>query len=196
MKKYSKEEAVELINDYRKMLFGLPFSEFTDIEPHDEFLREKGLLQEPLEVGKWYYHKGNTFSEETSFFCITSFGKTGHVYGYGFNEKQEWIVEDTENGTSCMSNDASKKYLVKATDEEVKEALIAEAVKNNYRRDKMDMFSYNTTYNQLMITYNGGGARIIYDNGVWRENKTNTTLNNLKKKYKELGKEIDELECE
>lgn len=130
--------------------------EICNHETLQQFKIDNGLIKEPkpkLEVGKWYYHKGNTFSDETSFFCITSISERGNVYGYGFDEKNEWIKEIKENGSTCMSNDVAKKYLVQATDKEVLEALTKEAEKRGFILNEticVDSTPINKDWNECM----------------------------------------------
>lgn len=77
-------------------------------------------FKKELEVGKWYKMKGNIH-----FLCNFN-GKIGNNGdSYGFNLVGEWT-----NDSMCFQN--CDTY-VEATDEEVEEALIAEAKKKGYK---------------------------------------------------------------
>jgi len=108
--KYTEKEVVELFNEYHKWTHLV-----TNV---NEFLKEKGLIKEEFEVGKWYKHTAN--NHEGLVFCVN---KNKYVGGYGFNSSGFW--ED------CIS--FSKDWLTPATDKEFETALIKEAKKRGFK---------------------------------------------------------------
>jgi len=200
MKTYTKKEVEELFNE---------FADNYGRNSYKEFLKAKGITG--LEVGKWYKHKGNTFSDETSLFCMTSTSESGAVYGYGFNERGEWLVEECHNSDTCMSNSVSKKYLVEVIHEEVEEALIREAKKRYKIGDRFLCLEHGTISSVCQLEdwsnignnentlWNDGGEEMVskehdnalmFKNGKWAtiiDEAKEMTVEEISKK---LGYEI------
>jgi len=96
MKKYTKEEVVELFNEYCE-------SCYYDNNGKDDFLKSKGLIEQ-FEAG-WYKNKyGLVYFNED---------KDG-LYGFDYGK---WVAE------KCYFDESN---ITKATDKEVEEALIKE----------------------------------------------------------------------
>ena len=96
------------------------------IENKDKTLKEmfKGVFEVELEVGKWYKHK-----ELEYIFCFN--GCYEHYSQYGFT-KRDWSI-----------NISSDKYhlhnFIPATEEEVKTALVNEAIKLGLLNEKINI---------------------------------------------------------
>lgn len=130
-------------------------------------LKIKGLIKEELKVGKWYKYSDS----EGFLFCITNVQNDG-VEVYGFNSWGNWIDEG-----SYFS-----EYLIPATDQEVRNALIKEAKKRRFKKEvkanlkncdnsfannvkiKNNNFRYSINQNWLAID-----GFIIFKNGKWAE---------------------------
>lgn len=105
---FSKKEVRELLSEFNG---SMPWS--NEIDKHctyGRFIKEKGLLEEELEVGKWYKSINHLF-------CCTSINDSGIPEGYGIVNGKRWF------------NHASKILFshVLATNKEVEESLIKEA---------------------------------------------------------------------
>jgi len=143
---YSKKEVVELFND---------FSENYGRNSYKEFLKEKGLIEPELVIGKWY-----------------NYGKDLLVWNggdltYGFNQGVDYL-----NGAYFTVDDATP-----ATDKEVSDALIKEAKKRGFKEGAKfsclsklskfkvgDVIEYWFEANMLWL-----GSYLIFDNGKWAE---------------------------
>lgn len=187
---FTKEQVRETVEEYREMLFGLPFMNFTDKKPHEDFLKEKGLTDE-LEAGKWYKMGLSILNyKETIDGVINCYGLSAGI----------WY----ENITCGRS----PEYFIEATPEEVEKALIEEAKRRglNFQTRKLftmlsaydgeevhhfiisNTMKFNSSLNRLYLDHVG-----IFSNGKWAE-IVSEELTELKKKYKELGETIDKLE--
>jgi hypothetical protein len=156
------------------------------------------LFEKKLEVSKWY--KG--FSELGSPFLGVYDVKESSDISYGFwNE----IWSTNKNGLIRLKDAESYE---KATEEEVKEALIKEAKKRGFKEGSKtkgtnldteistltEGFEYSINSNELKANCNGDFyiKRIIFSNGKWAE----IISNPIKEKINELQKQIDELKKE
>lgn len=140
------------------------------------------LKSEPkLETGKWY-------KNESQLFCLTKL-HGGQTYGYGFQNEEWKVFEDTSIGGWTFDNERTNKP---ATNEEVEAALIKEAKKRGFKsgaliKSKYDVwlkeggvrFEYknktlimhserSSTPNDGYVSKNGGHLT-IFSNGKWAE---------------------------
>lgn len=121
-----------------------------------------------LKTGKWY--KSN---EEHSFLgYITAISEREFNY-YGFNSAGKWVDKDFYRFTDF-------KYLIPATDEEVKQALIAEAERRGYKKGAVfysakyndgtigDSYGINWHFedNKLYLNHPNG---VVFYKGKWAE---------------------------
>ena len=151
-----------------------------------------------LEVGKWY--KGNV--DFNSLIYITNLENKGkyfkiNYYGFTFGEYKE----------STISNLDHEKSLTLATEEEVKTALVNEAVKRGFELGKKvkwnfegsegykcsnitkDYFEYFVNENKLELS-----CGIIFNNGKWATLITEPTEKELLgDKIKDLEKNLEEV---
>ena len=104
---YSKKEVVELLKDFKyKNLLSRRFDEtFTKL------LKEKGLIESELEIGKWYHYGTDLLVWN------------GGDSTYGFNQGVDYL-----NNAYFTVDEA-----IPATDKEVEEALIKEAKKRGFK---------------------------------------------------------------
>tara|TARA_R110001632_G_scaffold34101_1_gene87145 strand:+ start:2091 stop:2633 length:543 start_codon:yes stop_codon:yes gene_type:complete len=152
--KYTKEEVVELFNEFDKELPNTSKYKFIT----NNFLKEKGLIKEEFEVGKWYKSKNHNITA-----CYVD---EHNNYGVSFGVwKDAMILNYFEAWTL-------------ATDKEVETALIKEAKKRGFkegvkyncnnvmgRKDEVlcgkVIFDYD--YNGLFCSSNGW----IFEDGKW-----------------------------
>jgi len=137
-------------------------------------LKEKGLIKEEFEVGKWYKA---TNSQALCF--IVSFPNRGikdECEVYGFDISGDWI-----GGTNCYGSITNE--FVKATDKEVEEALVKEAKKRGFKgNSKLKMFSeydeqyevsteffFSMDHNVLYMGNPCFSNRTIFKDGKWAE---------------------------
>lgn len=190
MKNYTTEEK-QMINDvldsYRKLIFSLPFSSVIDIEPHEQFKRDSGLLNE-LEVGEWYKCEK---SKAIIYYRVDGWDN------YGFNNSGEWTKE------YCLSSDST--IWTKATHEEVETALIAEAKKRGFKEgvtikvahvnEEEKLYEFNPYLNDDNILYSqskcniNGAERTLFYNGYWAT-IINTELTELEEQYSKVEAEL------
>ena len=116
--KYSKEEVVELFNEAEKRCH-----EKGHYISFKYFLKEKGLIEEEFEVGKWYKKSDDWL------ICITDLSpnKSG-CSAYGFYEN-DWNGSKNWEKSNALCLNGFKP----ATDKEVEEALIAHAKKLGFK---------------------------------------------------------------
>ena len=108
--KYTKEEVVELFNEFDKELPNTSKYKFIT----NNFLKEKGLIKEEFEVGKWYKSKNHNITA-----CYVD---EHNNYGVSFGVwKDAMILNYFEAWTL-------------ATDKEVEAALIKEAKKRGFKK--------------------------------------------------------------
>ena len=145
----------------------------------NDYAKNKGILPQ-LEVCKWY--KGSDkYPKLLS--CVTSVEERTYYY-YGFNVCGEWVENDHYDYIDDV-------VLSEATDEEVLEALTKEAEKRGhgylyYKYIDDTLIGYYKDYSGDVLFYDGEWTTII--------DELNQELEALKKKYQELGKEIENLE--
>jgi len=170
MKKYTKEEVVELLKEYQEYPYLV-----------DRFLKEKGLIKEELEVGVWYVPVD---------YGVKAFNYQGGS-SYGFDVRGFWQSElDADN----LLNEYTK-----ATDEEIESLLIEEAKKRGlvegfeymsmifnrlHQVESYDIYNYNITRDTLYA-----GDNSIYNSGKWATPITSEEMT-LKDVCKELGRNI------
>ena len=133
-----------------------------NIDLFEEKLKEKGLIKEELEVGKWYKHSSNNI-----FYC-TAINKIGKPLGYGIDGVGRWIKEDM----GCINGWGGNGEL--ATNKEVETALIKEAKRRGFKEGvKIKGRDYTTTGD---FFFSGGNLFIgmqqfsnicILEDGVW-----------------------------
>lgn len=117
--KEQKEYVVELLTDLTciRYTYGMPISKA------DEYIISKGLIKPKLEVGKWY-----SWSDKcVNVLWLVTEINDNEINGYGFLNS-EWVSESTLY-RGLRNYKEAIECLTPATDEEVKEALIAEAKK-------------------------------------------------------------------
>ena len=112
MKKLNKEQLEAVIDSFREYLNN------GDVIFRDA-LKEKGLIEEEFEAGKWYKHCSGGF-----WFIQKSIENGQHIV-YGFDADMEWIEE--------WEVFLNSSVLTKATDSEVSTALITEAKKRGFK---------------------------------------------------------------
>lgn len=164
-----------------------------NIQGFESKLKEKGLIKEELEVGKWYKYSDS----EGHLFCITKV-ETDGVEVYGFNSWGNWIDEGMY----------SSKNLIPATDQEVNDALIKEAknrgfkegvivdksnlnhfVNNNphvLHREYSDLFEYRAAgknYRDVLFCC----GTCIFEDGKWAEIIEEKKERTIEQIEKELG---------
>ena len=127
---YSKEEVVGLIKEYGDGML-----------PYHLFLKEKGLIEPELEIGKWYKRSLGTL------ICYN--GNTDLMSGYGFNMNGDWT-----NGNFPFGDEWCE--WTEATDKEVETALIKEAKKRGFKEGasvtiKADWISDGSTASNHML---------------------------------------------
>lgn len=177
---YSKEEVVELFEEFSQGWVDGDY--WLSKEGVPKFLREKGLIQPKLEVGKWYKTSFNNI-----YYCTSVFGS--HITGYGF-DTGIWL-----DSISCPNH-----YIAtEATEEEVKAALVKEAKRRGIKRDNFYCLIHDTPSNGSTWDYAYGrlfiGEQCCFSGGKWAEPiKESNELRELKKSYKELGEKINKLE--
>ena len=148
---YSKEEVVELFND---------FSENYGRNSYKEFLKEKGLIEPELEIGKWYHYGTDLLVWN------------GGDLTYGFSLGVDYL----NNAYFTVDN------ATPATDREVEEALIKEAKKRGFKEgvkfetlDGSEVTFENTKvferaiafFNDHTEMYENGGC--FFKDGKWAE---------------------------
>ncbi len=157
----------------------------TDLKQRIE--KELPDLFNKLEVGKWYKSSGG---------CLFNYQKNDNVYGFFIDGK--WTFKNWE----WIGNN-----VILATEEEVKTALINEAVKRGFELGKKvkwnfegsegykcsnitkDDFEYFVNKNKLELSYD-----IIFDNGKWATLITEPTEKELLgDKIKDLEKNLEEV---
>ena len=106
MKAFTKSQKKEIVKLFKEYDERVPFH-------YEEFLEEKGLIEEEFEVGKWYRDECGE-----RIYCIKSI-ESNKKYYFGIL-RNEW-KEDFAN------NSFWNHYMVPATNKEVEEALIKEA---------------------------------------------------------------------
>ena len=101
-----------------------------------DFLREKGLLEPELVVGKWYKSPFNVSKDSLE--CVAYFQGWGNET-YGINIGIDFISDAYwfANWSSTIDD------WVPATDDEVKEALIAEAKKRYKTGNRVELMGVN-----------------------------------------------------
>ena len=127
-----------------------------------EHLKQKGLIKEDFELGKWYKHSsgGYWFLKE-----ITD----EDLIIYGFTCMMKWINES-------LRDKSALRHLAPATDKEVETALIKEAKKRGFKEGMVNIncllggrewdddcgygFDFNGDYLEL-------GAATIFKDGKW-----------------------------
>ena len=141
---------VELMDEWQSLVFRNHFNK----QDFEQFKRDKGLIEPELQEGEWY--KVNDDNNSYLFNHQKGFDS------YGFFEG-EWVYDKWSTELSKWHGASVKS----ATDEEVQTALIKEARNRGYVEDRGDIFSL--IGNALMISYNGGGVKVVFENGRWAE---------------------------
>jgi hypothetical protein len=160
MKTHTDKEVVELFNEYNNKY------SVSNLDNHriPRFLKEKGLVEE-LEVGTWYK------SHINELFCIIHHESDTWYNCYGFTSCGMFYNNRTRN------LDTHRK-LIKATPQEVEQALIKEAKKRGFKEgvscywddenvthdDMSGVIIYRHESNYL--TMNGD---IFYEDGKWAD---------------------------
>lgn len=155
-----------------------------------------------LEVGKWYkvIDKTNQFTKNE--FALIYFDNNENHFGISF--RQKWTIKFV-NLLEVLKIDTDEVVL--ATEEEVKTALVNEAVKRGFELGKKvkwdfngfegykcsnitkDNFEYFVNENKLELSYG-----IIFDNGKWATIITEPTEKELLgHKIKDLEKNLEEV---
>jgi len=177
---YSKEEVVELFHEFYDDWInnGATLSN----RGYQKWLKEKGIIEPELEVGKWYKSEGTKL--------LFNYQEGDYIYGF-FDYK--WI-------------EAAWEW----DDTEVEEALIAEAKRRGFKKgcsfvplnnDLLIREYESPTSNSFVyfdcsigLTMSDDYSNVsIFNNGKWAEIIENPELEALEKKYKELGEEIDKM---
>ena len=175
--KYTEKEVVELFNEYHKWTHLV-----TNVK---DFLKEKGLIKEEFEVGKWY--KSNTN-------CLLNYVSNERCYG--FNYLGNW-VNNNEGWNDCYDWEL-------ATDKEVEDALIKEAKKligkgvvkclhecdDIYSMEDVNYFDWD---GKCLRVYLKGSLCCVFDEGKWatiieepKVDKMNEVLNKAIKELRAL----------
>ena len=183
MKKYTEEEVIELFEEYLEWKVSGQY--YGKMSHPNFFLKEKGLIKDNLEVGKWYW-----LDNDKSFLYFY----TGKSVTYGFNIAGTW--SDTLSECDKISGNE-----IEATKEEVEEALIKEAKKRGFKegvkiygRDYTVINNFFTRiFNNDLCLFMGSelGKNIcIFEHGKWAsiiEEAKELTIEQLQK---ELGYKI------
>jgi len=192
---YSKEEVVELFHEFYDDWInnGATLSN----RGYQKWLKEKGIIEPELEVGKWY-------KSGKRLVCYSgTYEKKDMMCGYGFGIGGRWRSGKT---TTYGHSSAFRE----ATHEEVEEALIAEAKRRGFKKgcsfvplnnDLLIREYESPTSNSFVyfdcsigLTMSDDYSNVsIFNNGKWAEIIENPELEALEKKYKELGEEIDKM---
>ena len=137
-----------------------------------EFLPE--AFENKLEVGKWYKSKYN----KTKILFFTKKETCSYDMGYGFN----YLGIYKEKNFNLLGSATYEFEL--ATEEEVKEALINEAIKRGYKKGvkckfgtskeirtiETNKFFFDFNSNKLYLRHSSGdNADEIFRNGFWAE---------------------------
>lgn len=186
------EYACKLIDDFSKFVGCTTFEDFMSRDYIEQFKKDKGLIP-TLEVGKWY----NGIEKDGNPKCIAMFKGWG-VETYGVNIGFSWI----DNAYWFADWSSTVNDWRPATNEEVEAALIAEAKKRGYKEGVTVFDSFTTSGCQYKIrsqsaySFRNGTLRLgvvmLMCDGCW-STIVDTKLNDLEKKYKELGEEIERL---
>ena len=138
----------------------------------------------------WYKHHNNEHKPWLMYYNFKS------KEGYGINAGCEWM--------SIWRNDGyiERNNLIKATDQEVEEALIKEAKRRGYKDgvicksfnhncdlkiNQCEKSHYVAEYNKLRYGKDGNRLVVVYSNGKWAEIIETITIEQAEK---ELGKKI------
>mgnify|MGYP000426812941 CR=1 FL=1 len=161
------------------------------------------LFKSKLEVGKWY--KDTYKGREKNIVFITEIDKEKNTYGYGFIYEEFTNTEEKNKNGKCLYNNIASDFLIPATEEEVKEALIKEVKKRGfkegvkytsvgfYSKGSEHQLKFKLTYyiEDDMLTDGAGGS--IYYKGKWAEiisNPIEEKINDLQKQINELKKQL------
>lgn len=155
------------------------------------------LFENKLEVGKWY--KDTYKGREKNIVFITEIDKEKHTYGYGFMYEKFTNTQEKNKNGKCLYNSVASNFLIKATEEEVKEALIKEAEKRGFKSglkikplwDTPHSF-WNLSGNKFEFLFKDNSlflSSCIFYNGKWSE----IISNPIEEKINDLQKQIDEL---
>ena len=182
MKEYTKEEVSGLLDDYSKFIGCTTFVDFISRDYIEQFKKDKGLIPT---IG-WYK---STQSENSKWLGYYD----GSRFVYGIDAFSRWIE---------MDSDTIEEDETLAANEEVEAALIAEAKKRGYKEGVTVFNSFTTSGCQYKIrsqsaySFRNGTLRLgvvmLMCDGCW-STIVDTKLNDLEKKYKELGEEIERL---
>lgn len=136
------------------------------------------VFETKLEVGKWYKHK----EFKDILICPERISDKGILYGFGFNQKGKWVSDENYLDGSCLCNEVAAKYLIPATEEEVKESLVREANKRYFDvgskwikpYSSMEAiangdFGYSYSFYNNDLTGFQFDGKSIFHNGKWAE---------------------------
>ena len=157
---YSKKEVVELTDDLLKHL-KIDRDSFTG-DRIISFLKEKGLIESELEIGKWYHYGTDLL--------VWNGGRST----YGFSQGVDYL-----NNAYFTVDEA-----IPATDKEVEEALIKEAKKRGFNEgvkikgfvcsdEEVSTITEGFVYSNGELRVNCSGdyytMRHIFEDGKWAE---------------------------
>jgi len=162
------------------------------------------LFKSKLEVGKWY--KDTYKGREKNIVFITEIDKEKNTYGYGFIYEEFTNTEEKNKNGKCLYNNIASDFLIPATEEEVKEALIKEVKKRWFKngvyfKHNKEIFqtlnkkTHKITTNEFIYYFQENklvrGGLEIFNNGKWA-----TISNPIEEKIKEIEANIEKVVTE
>lgn len=150
------------------------------------------LFKKSVTIGKWYKNK-LIFG---SLFCVTNISSNNNAFGgYGF--------ERMDTGRPAWIDESGNEYFpisgaTPASDEEVKESLLAEAKRRGYKDGNYkclvgktmahsDNYRYHPENNKVTSGYVNGCANVVFDDGKWAKieetKQTELTLEQIAEKF-------------
>jgi hypothetical protein len=153
MKTLEKEQLEAVLNQWN---INHSYNTFRDA------LKEKGLIKEEFEVGKWYNFKTDT----CKCLCFATEVEGRRVWFYGLDENGNWVNKDWYSADWDWSL---------ATDKEVETALIKEAKKRGFKEgvkfegmdSKKSRTLKNSNFNYYAVGYLSINSWKIFDKGKW-----------------------------
>ena len=164
----------QLINEWLKLFVkkilikpcGLPYSEYLE-----QFQKQHNLIDDELEVGKWYKYKK---IENTLYF--TTKEVVGGFNAYGINIKGKWIRTIWFEKDADYLEPAPKSYVIERLTWYAEEVMKYNHEKPNYKclyepKDTTsgNVKSYELNYNGDLRIVIGNHANIVMKKGVWAE---------------------------
>ena len=151
MKEFTEEEVVELFKEYyTESLKKFGVVESTYEKYKNTFLKEKGLLKEELEKGKWY--------------------RRGYDFIYYTCESNNYGIMDGQWRNDIYFSTAQEQLYIPATDKGVSEALIKEAKRRYSKGCKItwDIWSGAEEINLENFKHTNDESE-SHHNGLWCE---------------------------